>query len=181
MKTKKARKRRAKGPVTDTAQKDPAVAKAMAEDRVNYDRKKQIEKYTALLGRPRVYKVEFCGMLVDHMAKGMSFETFGALDEVFVGRSTLYKWLGEYPEFMDAKELGMEKCRQWWESLGNRYSVNNLRGSGESINASVYKINMQNRFGWMEKQAVADGGKVNLHDEIMGDIHGDKDEDGEEE
>jgi len=46
-------------------------------------------------------------MLVEHMSKGHSFESFGAV--VNVGRKTLYDWADNNPEFKEAKELGDEK------------------------------------------------------------------------
>ncbi len=177
----------------DTSEKDPAIAKARAKSKAENPKpeignskpklgKPDLPKVHWLPGQPTKYRQEYCALLVWHMANGLSFETFGALDEVMVGRTTLYSWLDKHAEFQDAKEMGEFKCRMWWESLGSRYSVNNLRGSGESINAQVYKINMHNRFGWGENQNVKHGGKLDLHDAIMKDLHGDdKDDDDAEE
>lgn len=59
------------------------------------------------------YKSEFCQMLVDHMAQGLSYETFGA--EVNCGKTTLYDWEGKYPEWVDAKEIAFLKAQIFFE------------------------------------------------------------------
>lgn len=52
------------------------------------------------------YDPKFCQMLIQHMAKGHSFESFGGVESVWVGRSTLYEWADKYPEFANAREIG---------------------------------------------------------------------------
>lgn len=50
------------------------------------------------------YKPEYCDMLIEHMAEGFSFESFGG--KVRCGRTTLYDWVANFPEFAEAKEIG---------------------------------------------------------------------------
>ncbi|MGV8130658.1 MAG: hypothetical protein ACP5N7_00985 [Candidatus Pacearchaeota archaeon] len=63
------------------------------------------------------YKKEYCQMLVDHMAKGYSFGSFGA--DVNCGRRTLNDWVDRYEEFKAAREEGQEKAKKYFETLAN--------------------------------------------------------------
>lgn len=50
------------------------------------------------------FQDEFCEMLIEHMADGFSFESFGK--KIKTGCRTLYYWVENYPDFADAKEIG---------------------------------------------------------------------------
>ncbi|RZL29648.1 MAG: hypothetical protein EOP64_00150 [Sphingomonas sp.] len=55
-------------------------------------------------GAPTKYDWRFCDRLTRHLAKGFSFESFGA--EVNVHRDTLYEWAKRHRKFSDAKKVG---------------------------------------------------------------------------
>lgn len=94
-------------------------------------------------GRPRLYDPKYCQMLVDHMAKGYSFETFGAIAGIC--RATLYNWLRDYYEFKGAKEKAMVLSLQFWESLiVEHYS--NPKGGTKGFHFGLWKFIMQCRF-----------------------------------
>lgn len=72
------------------------------------------------------YQSRFCPMLVDHMTKGYSFESFAnrlaAITEeegkaVRVTSRTLYKWVREFPEFEEAKETGWDAGLRFYEMI----------------------------------------------------------------
>lgn len=114
------------------------------------------DKKPKKVGRPTKYKPEYCQMLIAHMNKGLSFESFaGVIDTT---KKTLYSWTEEYQEFLNAKEIGTEKSRIFWENLGVNHIINRsdseFQGgsSSRSLNASVWIFNMKNRFGWRDKQ-----------------------------
>ncbi len=99
------------------------------------------------------YEDEYPQMLIEHMAKGYSFESFAG--EVGVCVSTLRTWAKEHPEFKGAKEIAFEKCRLKWESIGIDHILNlNKKGVSKSLNSSVWIFNMKNRFPkeWKEKR-----------------------------
>lgn len=106
----------------------------------------------AATGRTTEYKPEFCERLIEHMGKGLSFECFSAVIKVVP--QTIYNWLEKYPEFLEAKQIGANECLLFWESLGVSGSTGHLPG----FNASAYKFNKQNRFGWTDRQDVTSGG-----------------------
>lgn len=61
------------------------------------------------------YKKEFGLKLIEHMSKGLSYESFGP--EVGVHRYTLYDWEKKYPEWLQAKREAQDKALKFWESL----------------------------------------------------------------
>ena len=101
-------------------------------------------------GQPTKYKPEYCQKLIDHMATGLSYETFGAV--IDVATSTIYLWEDEHPEFSEAKKIAFNKCRIWWESHATDYLVNSP--NGKSLNASIWIFNMKNRFKWTDRQDI---------------------------
>ena len=95
-------------------------------------------------------------MLIDHMGNGFSYESFAG--SIGVSKQTIYDWEKSNSEFLDAKEVGIEKSRIFWEKLGIDHIVNEsesskeLGSSSKSLNASVWIFNMKNRFQWRDKQ-----------------------------
>ena len=61
------------------------------------------------MGAPTKYKPEYCQQVIDHMTRGLSFESFAGF--LGVTKSTIYNWLEEHKDFLDSKEIGMEACR----------------------------------------------------------------------
>jgi transposase len=100
------------------------------------------------VGQPSKYKPEFCDLLIDHMATGLSFESFAAV--VGVHRDTLYEWEKVHPEFAEAKKLAFDQCLLTWEKIGIGNIINK---ESRSLNASIWIFNMKNRFKWRDKQA----------------------------
>lgn len=100
-------------------------------------------------GRPTDYRPEYCKLLIEHMAKGFSYETFGA--EVDVCKQTVYTW-EKHPEFLDAKKKAFTKCQKFWEQQGTLGLWNDPKG--ESLNSSVWIFNMKNRFKWADRQEI---------------------------
>lgn len=90
------------------------------------------------------YQAHFPGLLIEHMAQGLSFESFAAA--VHVGRSVLYKWLDTHEEFAEAKEIGFEKSRLFWEKLG----IAGVAGKVPNFNAATYIFTLKNRFGYKD-------------------------------
>ena len=109
-------------------------------------------------GRPTKYKPEYCGLLIEHMATGLSFEAFAGVIEVC--EDTLYEWAKVQPEFSEAKKMAFAKNRIFWEKLGVDHILNTESGFGskmvnkKSLNSTVWIFNMKNRFGWRDRREV---------------------------
>jgi hypothetical protein len=130
-------------------------------------KKKEKKKDKSFGGCPTNYRPEYCEMLVEHMAKGYSFESFaGVVNVVF---KTLYNWEKEHPEFLQAKQRAKAKCLMKWESIG----IDNIISMpGISLNPTVYRMNMINRFGWKDK--AEDDKKIQIGLENLSDDELDK-------
>jgi hypothetical protein len=107
------------------------------------------------MGRPTKYKTDYCQMLIDHMADGLSFEAFGGL--VGVSKQTLYDWEEKHEDFLDAKKLGESKARLYWEKVGRdglyheAFKDQDGMTVNRSINATIWIFNMKNRFKWRDR------------------------------
>ena len=77
------------------------------------------------MGRPTLYRDDYCQMLEEHMKGGGSFEAFAS--RVNVHEQTLYNWLEEYNEFFESKKRGVAHLRQFWENLGKGMAMGQLR------------------------------------------------------
>ena len=112
------------------------------------------------MGRPSKYKPEYCEQLIEHMASGLSFESFAG--ELQISKQVLYDWEKVHPEFLYAKEIAFNRNRTFWEKIGIEHIINKSDseslGDGvsssksRSLNASVWIFNMKNRFKWRDRQ-----------------------------
>lgn len=96
-------------------------------------------------GRPTLYREEYCQMLEDHMAEGLSYESFAG--KIRVCKDTLYQWEKDHPEFSYSKKIGKEASKFLWESLG----LAGVKGQIEKFNAATWIFTMKNRFDWRDK------------------------------
>ena len=107
-------------------------------------------------GRPAGYKPEYCQILIDEMAKGLSFEAVaGVIDEP---TSAMYRWVEMYPAFREAKEKAFRLNREFWERQG----VDGLwqTPDGKKLNNTIWIFNMKNRFGWRDNREVTTNSTV---------------------
>lgn len=121
--------------------------------------KKKLEPAKA--GRPTSYRPEYCGILIDHMSKGLSFETFGA--RIGVSRDTAFEWVHKFPEFSDAKKEAFDKCQLFWEEIGIEGIWN--YPDQRTLNTGNYVFQMKNRFKWNDRivvEAVPEAPKTGL-------------------
>jgi hypothetical protein len=91
-------------------------------------------------GQPTKYKEEYCDLLLQHFAEGLSFTAFAG--RLGVHKDTLYEWCKHHKEFSDAKELGEYKSLYFWEKVG----VDGATGKISNFNATAYVWNKKNRF-----------------------------------
>jgi transposase len=130
------------------------------------------------VGRPTDYKPEYCSQLEEHMASGLSYESFAGT--VRVSKQTLYDWEAKYSGFLDAKRIGFELNRLWWEKLGTAHitHTDSKFESTPKLNSPVYIFNMKNRFPkeWRDRTEVKQEVKINskeledMSDEELADL-----------
>jgi hypothetical protein len=83
------------------------------------------------VGRPTDYKPEYCQMLIDHMEKVYSFESFAGV--IGVARETIYLWRKTHPEFLHAHNVGKMKVQLGVEKMFKGQSTGQLKGSPASL------------------------------------------------
>ena len=114
----------------------------------------------AKLGRPSKYDSKYDQMLIEHMAQGLSFESFAGL--ISVNKDTLSEWVKVHESFSVAKKEGLDKNRLFWEKLAIDHILNKSdsefqgSSSSRSLNATVWIFNMKNRFPqeWRDKRDI---------------------------
>ena len=94
------------------------------------------------VGRPSLYKPEYCEEVIALGKIGKSVEAIGAI--LGVGTKTLYNWRDENPEFLHALELAKEFELQWWEDIAQTHMIENKES--DKINASIWSRSMAARF-----------------------------------
>ena len=99
-------------------------------------------------GQPTKYKPEYCEMLIEHMSKGFSYETFAAV--VNVDRDTIYNWEKLFVQFSDAKKKAFAQCQFFWENTG----AIAMMGGVKNFSAPMWIFNMKNRFKWHDNVQV---------------------------
>lgn len=107
-------------------------------------------------GRPTDYKPEYCELVIEHMSKGYSFESFAGIVEV--SKQCIYEWRAKHSEFGDAVAIGFSKCQIFWEQKG----MEGLWNSKDNyFSQNVWSFNMKNRFKWTDRTEVEAGEKLN--------------------
>ena len=108
-------------------------------------------------GRPTVYDSSYPEKLIEHMASGLSYESFAGV--IGVNRDSLYNWEKSHPEFYDAKKEGSSKNLLYWEKAGHEglFETTEYNDQGKPIykktlNSTVWIFSMKNRHKWKDKQ-----------------------------
>lgn len=103
-------------------------------------------------GRPTDYDPAYCQLVIEHGARGMSFETFGP--SVGVHRSTLYAWCDKHPEFQDARKQCQDARAEWWEGVLRAGVLGEIQNF--SAAAAIFALKQQ---GWQDKQQLELSGR----------------------
>ena len=94
-------------------------------------------------GRPTKYDPSMCEDAKAFMAEGYSKEALAG--KLGISTQTLSVWEKEKPEFSEAIKHGEAASRVWWEDRGRQACTDG------QFNATVWSMNMKNRFGWRDK------------------------------
>lgn len=162
------------------------------DHQMSHPPKKHLQNRPKQTGRPpKEFEQRFCLMLIEHMEKGLHFESFGAL--AGCGRNLLYEWVKDYPEFGDAKTKGEALSFKFWDQMGaalasgqmrrvtkrspkvvkdkdgNDMVLTDAKGNvmydeefAPAVAAqAIWIFNMKNKFGWRDAKSLAISGDVN--------------------
>ena len=70
------------------------------------------------VGRPTLYRPEYCQELISHMQSGFTFESFAG--RIGVAKHTIYDWDKVHPEFLQAKKQGQAALEYYLEGVGRK-------------------------------------------------------------
>jgi transposase len=94
------------------------------------------------VGRPSLYKPEYCEEVVELGKLGKSIEQICATLNTPV--RTLYEWRDRFPEFSQALEDAKAYEQAWWEDQAYCYMVETKEGP--RLNATLWSRSMAARF-----------------------------------
>lgn len=97
-------------------------------------------------GAPTKFRPEMCELLIEHMSKGLSYESFGATLTPRIGRATLYHWESTHPEWKQAKDVGQTAMELFLERIG----IAGMTGQLKNFNATVWIFQRKNKSGWRD-------------------------------
>lgn len=80
----------------------------------------------------------YCEWLVDHMASGLTFESFGRV--IGVGVRTLKIWLEEYPDFEEALDKGVSAAHYFTDAA----VLAHIQGRGNMMSATMLQFRAKN-------------------------------------
>lgn len=107
-------------------------------------------------GQPTKYRPEFCQKLIEHCAKGFSFESFGWT--IGVSRDAVFEWAKIHPEFSDAKSMALDANLYWFETQGQKGMW--VDKEGPALNNPIWSISMKNRHGWRDNKNIEMRAKI---------------------
>jgi hypothetical protein len=98
-----------------------------------------------MTGRPTKYKPEYCEALIDHMAEGYTFESFGGV--VGVCKDTLYEWIRTHSAFSYAQKVARTK-----QLLANEKLLKDIaKGKVRNANVTAQIFIMKNCHNWKDR------------------------------
>lgn len=101
-----------------------------------------------MIGRPPKYSTKLCEQLIDHMASGLSYQSFAGV--LRINPKTLYDWEKSHPEWVEAKAVGKALLLLSDETMLQR----GISGTQRGYNVAAHKWKMANVHRWTERQEI---------------------------
>ena len=103
------------------------------------------------LGAPTKYDAKFCNEVIALGKQGLSITQIAY--RMDVARSSLYNWMDEHPDFLDAIKKARHYAQGFWENALTEAALG-TNPEGVNPNATLMIFQMKNRFPdeWREKQ-----------------------------
>ena len=106
------------------------------------------------VGRPSLYKPEYCALAKEFMGQGFSLTAFAG--HIDVSRETVYAWEREIPAFSDAIRVARAK-RVGFLEIGLLNAEN-----GPQVTSRIFALKNACADEWREKQDVEHTGSVKM-------------------
>lgn len=121
------------------------------------------------VGRPKKTLAElpedWYNYVLTEMSQGASLEEIKAY--LSVSNDVHTRWMNEEKEYMETIKRGLELSKAWWMKKGR------IELSNKEFSATLWYMNMKNRFGWKDRQDVTTNDK-DLPTPILGGLTQDK-------
>jgi hypothetical protein len=102
------------------------------------------------MGRPAIttkdLHTDWSQTILDEMGKGASLVEVACL--LKISRDTLYRLCKDDREFGDTIKRGQDLSEAWWTREGR------LNLENKDFSATLWYMNMKNRFGWKDKSEI---------------------------
>lgn len=110
-------------------------------------------------GNPK-YKKEFCKGLIDHMAKGFTFETYCV--KIGCSIQSMYEWIEKHEEWKIAKELGTMKALLLHEERLNA-KMDGKAPKGSELTAIIFALKTRFHKYYGDKQEQSHTGQIQIN------------------
>lgn len=121
------------------------------------EKKKKLEAKRPV-GRPSLYRPEYCEQVIELGREGHSFTAIAALLDV--DKATMLGWVSTHAEFSTALTRAKQLEQLWWEEVGRRSLF------ADKFQSVVWKTSMAARFrdDYTERKEMtgANGGPIQL-------------------
>ena len=89
-------------------------------------------------GRPSKYKQEYCELAIEMGREGKTIAQIGLACNV--AKQTIYTWMKEHPEFLDAIKQSVSFAQAWYEEAGQKGLT------ADKFNSSLFTKIVSSRF-----------------------------------
>ena len=136
-----------------------------ARCRVGFNYLMRYNRDMAERGAPTKYDTKYCDEAIKWMAKEYSIDSFAG--KIGVARATIYNWMKEYNEFLDAVKIGHAKAIYFWEKVANAATLG--KEKYKNVNPVALIFQLKNRLGWIDRLNVVKRSAIDdmLEDEAM--------------
>lgn len=110
------------------------------------------------VGRPTDYRPEYCEQVIATMREGLSLTAFAG--GIGVARSTINKWIEDYPEFSEAVNIGKASVAAWYNLQAKR--IVEEGGTSAQSTLIVFGLKNMDSESWKDKQEVQHSGSIEV-------------------
>lgn len=81
--------------------------------------------------------------------------------EATLSRGLFWRWMNDNEDFLETIKEGQELSKSWWLNAAKENLIYTQGSDNRRIDATLWYMNMKNRFGWTDRQDITtDGDKI---------------------
>lgn len=105
------------------------------------------------MGRHSSFKDAYCNEVIEYLAQGHSVTAFAG--HIGAGRSTVYEWVEQFPEFAVSMKIGQAKATAFWEEILIKIAK---EGKGNAT-AAIFGLKNRASDDWADRTLTEHTGK----------------------